>query len=79
MEKNDSGTIDIRRTVYEIRKHWLYYVIAFVLFVGVGAFYVYKKNPVYLFHANMLVEQGDGGGGSSGMMAMMRNFSIGSF
>ena len=79
MEKNDSGTIDIRRTVYEIRKHWLYYVIAFVLFVGAGAFYVYKKNPVYLFHANMLVEQGDGGGGSSGMMAMMRNFSIGSF
>ena len=80
MEKNDSGTIDLRRTIYEIKKHWLYYIVAFVLFVGFGVFYLYKKNPVYLFHANMLIEQDSGSGGGGGMMAaMMKNFSMGSF
>lgn len=79
MEKNDGGTIDLRRTIYEIKRHWHYYVMAFVLFVGFGAFYVYKKNPVYLFHAKVLVEQESGSGGGGMMATMMRNFSIGSF
>lgn len=79
MERNDSGVIDFSRTIYEIRRHWLYYVVTFILFVGFGIFYIFKKNPVYQFRTTMLIEQGDGGSASSGMMDMMRTFSLGSF
>lgn len=72
----DTPMIDFSRTIYEIKKHWYYYVVAFVLFVGFGAFYMYKKNPVYLFHANMLIEQEGGSGASSAAMAMMKSFSM---
>lgn len=72
----DTPMIDFSRTIYEIKKHWYYYVIAFVLFVGFGTFYMYKKNPVYLFHANMLIEQEGGSGTSSAAMAMMKSFSM---
>ena len=72
----DTPMIDFSRTIYETKRHWYYYVIAFVLFVGFGAFYMYKKNPVYLFHANMLIEQEGGSGTSSATMAMMKSFSM---
>ena len=73
-----SDKIDFSRTIYEMKRHWYYYLIAFVLIMGFVAFYMYKKNADYLFHANILIEQEDGGGAASGGMAqMMRTFSLG--
>lgn len=74
-----SDKIDFSRTIYEMKQHWYYYLIAFVFIMGFVAFYMYKKNADYLFHANILIEQEDGGGAAAGGMAqMMRTFSLGS-
>lgn len=74
-----SDKIDFSRTIYEMKRRWYYYLIAFVFIMGFVAFYMYKKNADYLFHANILIEQEDGGGAASGGMAqMMRTFSLGS-
>ena len=70
MENNNERIVDLSRTIYEIKKHWYYYAICFVLFVGFGAFYMYKKNPVYMFRANMLIEQESGSGANSAAAAM---------
>ena len=78
MPTSDSDKINFSRTSYEIRKHWYYYLIAFILFAGFAAFYVYKKNPVYLFTSQVMIEQPEGSSGG-GMAAMMKTFSIGSF
>ena len=79
MENNNERIVDLSRTIYEIKKHWYYYAICFVLFVGFGAFYMYKKNPVYMFRANMLIEQESGSGANSAAAAMMKSFSMGGF
>ena len=79
MENRDNAVVDFSRTVYEIKKHWYYYVVAFVLLFGFAGFYMYKKNPVYLFHANMLIEQESGSGANSAAAAMMKSFSMGGF
>ena len=79
MENNNERIVDLSRTIYEIKKHWYYYAICFVLFVGFGAFYMYKKNPVYMFRANMLIEQESGSGANSAAAAMLKSFSMGGF
>lgn len=77
MEAN-ANKIDFSRTIYEIKRHWYYYAISFVLIMGAAGFYLYKKNSVYLFHVNMLIEQ-DNGSSNTGMVQMMQSFTMGSF
>ncbi len=78
METKERGVIDFSRTIYEMRKHWRWYVAALVLFVGFGIFYMYKKNPVYLFHANIVIDQNNGGS-SPALSSLMSSFSLGGF
>ena len=79
MEKNTDNLIDFSRTIYEIKRKKYYYAVAFAVFLIIGILYYCRKNPVYLFHANMLIEQESGSSGNSGMMSMMKQFSLGSF
>lgn len=78
MEVRNDGKIDFSRTIYEMKKHWKYYVISFVVCMALAVTYWFKKNPVYMFHANIVIEQEDGASAGGGMMQMMRNFSMGS-
>lgn len=75
----NSDKIDFTRIGYEVRKHWYYFLISFILVMGVATLYMMKKSPVYLFHAELLIEQTEGGGAGGGMMQMMKSFSIGGF
>lgn len=73
----NSDKIDFSRTIYEIRKHWRYFLISFIVVMGIAVFYWQKKSKVYAFHAEMLIEQTEGPA-AGGMMAMMKSFSMGS-
>ena len=35
-----SDKIDFSRTIYEMKQHWYYYLIAFVFIMGFVAFYM---------------------------------------
>lgn len=78
MEVRNDGKIDFSRTIYEMKKHWKYYVISFVVCMALAVTYWFKKNPEYMFHANILIEQENGSSTGVGMMQVMRNFSMGS-
>lgn len=75
----NADKIDFTRTVYEIRKHWYYYLVSAVLVLGVATLYMCRKNPVYAFHANVLIEPKEGGVSGGGMMQIAKAFSMGSF
>lgn len=61
---------------YEVKSHRWLFAASFVVVMGLSVLYILKKTPVYAFHANVLIEQGEGNKGG-GMAAMMKTFSIG--
>lgn len=75
----NSDKVDFSRLRYEIRKHWWWFVASFVAMTAIATVYMLKNNPEFKFHADIMVEQEDGGGMGGGMAAMMKQFSMGSF
>lgn len=80
MEENDS--IDLRKYINAIRQRWYWYLIAFIVMMGLAITYHYIHMDLYTTHASVLIEDdnGDSGSGgklSGGMASVMRTFSIG--
>ncbi len=80
MEENDS--IDLRKYIKAIRKHWLWYVIALILFMSLGITYHFARMDQFMAHSGILIEDDEGTSGgvpkmAGGMAAVMRTFSIG--
>lgn len=74
-----SDKVDFSRMRYEIRRHWWWFIIAFVAAMTLATVYMLKNNPEFKFHADIMVEQKDNGVMSGGMAQMMRSFSMGTF
>ena len=80
MEENDS--IDLRKYINAIRQRWYWYLIAFIVMMGLAITYHFIHMDLYMTHARVLIEDdngesGTGGKLSGGMAAVMRTFSIG--
>ena len=74
-----SDKVDFSRLRYEIRKHWWWFIASFAAMMAIAAVYMLKNNPEFKFHADIMIEQEEGGGIGGGMMQMMKQFSMGSF
>lgn len=74
-----SDKVDFSRLRYEMRKHWWWFIIAFVVAMTLATVYMLKNNPEFKFHSDLMVEQEDKGMMGGGMAQMMRSFSMGSF
>ena len=56
-----SDKVDFSRLRYEIRKHWWWFIASFAAMMAIAAVYMLKNNPEFKFHADIMIEQGDGG------------------
>lgn len=73
----NSDKIDFSRTIHEMKTHWYYFLISFIIVMGGAIYYSIRTNPVFAFHANVLIEQPQEGGSGGGLMKMMASFSMG--
>ena len=75
----NSDKVDFSRLRYEIKKHWYYFAVSFVVMMAMAIAYMLKNNPEFKFHADIMVEQEKNSGMSGSMVSMMKQFSIGGF
>lgn len=68
-EKNNGGIAEtITELLLQCRRHWTWFVISFVVIVGMKMFSLIKQEPLYLRSATLLVKE-DSSGGQLGNMA----------
>ena len=70
MAKKESDFIDIKSLLDDYLRHWPWFVLSVIFFVGVGLLFTRVKKPQYAVRANVLIAQEDsnplnsmGGGG----------------
>ncbi|MBJ2184425.1 MAG: polysaccharide biosynthesis tyrosine autokinase [Muribaculaceae bacterium] len=59
MAKKQSEFIDIKSVLDDYLRHWLWFVVSIVFFLGIGVLYTRVKKPVYAVRANVLIAQED--------------------
>ena len=59
MAKKQSEFIDIKSVLDDYLRHWLWFVVSIVFFLGIGVLYTRVKKPVYAVLANVLIAQED--------------------
>lgn len=60
-EKEVVEDLSIRDILGAYRRKWYWFLISLLFFMGIGAFYLVKKQPVYERRAEVLVKGQDGG------------------
>lgn len=73
MAKKKSEFIDIKSVLDDYLRHWLWFAVSIVFFVGMGVLYAKIKKPVYGVRANVLIAQEESNplnamGGDMGML-----------
>ena len=71
-----SDKVDFSRLRYEIRKHWWWFIASFAAMMAIAAVYMLKNNPEFKFHADIMIEQEEGGGMGGVMVKMMKQFYL---
>lgn len=61
-------------------KHWWWFVISLVIFMGLGTLYVKIKSPLWVVHSSLMFNQNeDDDSGKAGLLgSLMSSFSLGS-
>ena len=78
LDSNDTK-LNITSTVDTFKRYWWIYVASIVLFLGLAAFYLKVKAPVYDMHATIILNEDDDLGKSNlgGLGSLMASFSLG--
>ena len=75
MAKKKSEFIDVKGIFEDYLRHWPWFVISLVFFLGIGVLYAKVKKPVYAVRANVLIAQEENNPlnsmGSGGQMATL--------
>lgn len=57
MAKKQSDFIDIKALLADYARHWLWFVLSLVFFLGVGVFYCYRHLSLYAVRSTVLIAQ----------------------
>jgi capsular exopolysaccharide synthesis family protein len=74
-ERNDE-LINLMNLIKIFTKNWKWFAVSIFLFLGIGAFYLLTKNPIYAVDALVLLKEDEKKSGSStSMLSMISNLS----
>lgn len=61
--EQDIETFSLKSFILLCLGYWKWFLLSIVFFVGVGLFYIYRKQPVYERYEEILIKDQDSGGG----------------